>query len=74
MNTRHDALLGLMRERNITQKSLADAIDMSERTLNAKLQGKADFKTREIALICVTCGITQNEIAHYFFDIETALN
>lgn len=70
MNTRHDALLGLMRERNITQKDLADTIKMSERALNAKLNGKADFKAREIALICVSCGIDQSEIGNYFFALN----
>lgn len=74
MGNRHDALLGLMRERGITQKALAETIKMSTRALNAKLLGKAAFSDREIALVCVSCGIETNEIPHYFFNLNAKIN
>lgn len=71
MMKRHDALLGLMRERAITQKALADSIGMGITTLNRKLNGESDFTTREIALVCVSCGIEGVDIPRYFFDLKT---
>lgn len=57
---RNNKLLGQMVEVGYTQKSLAKKIGMSKNTLNAKVNGKTSFNTREINLICEVLGIFSN--------------
>ena len=64
---KYNKLAGYLREHNIKQSDLAEAINMSLPALSRKLNGHTDFTTREIALICVSCGIEKDKIPDYFF-------
>lgn len=63
----HSKLLGRMREFGFTQESLAKSIGINESTLNAKLNGKAFFSTKEIDKICELLNIPNEEIGIYFY-------
>lgn len=67
MRFNHSKLRGKMRELGITQAALADAIGINESTLNAKLNGKAYFSTKEIDKICQVLNIANDEIGAYFY-------
>ena len=67
MKFNHSKLLGRMREYGFTQETLATAIGINESTLNAKLNGKAYFSTKEIDKICKILNISNDEIGAYFY-------
>lgn len=50
-----------------TQKAFAEAMGMNVATLNAKLNGKATWTTKEIEKACNMLGIPKTEIMEYFF-------
>lgn len=60
-----------MREKNVTQKRLADAINRSESTLNSKLTNKVEFKPTEMILIMIFLGLDLSDIDLYFFCRKT---
>ena len=67
MNLRNSKLLGRMKERSITQEQLAKEIGKDKSTVNAKLNGKNAFTTKEIDDICKVLDISNDEIGEYFF-------
>lgn len=67
MKFNHSKLLGRMREFGFTQETLAKIIGINESTLNAKLNGKAYFTTKEIDKICEALNIAGDEIGAYFY-------
>lgn len=66
----YNKLLGLMREKQITQTDLARQIGNTAATLNLKLNNKAKFKQSEIVQICEILGIDGDSIGAYFFTIK----
>lgn len=67
MNT-HNKLRGRMREMGITVEQMAKYIGIVASTLTAKLQGKVDFKAKEIRLIIDALKIAPEEVYSYFFE------
>ena len=67
MKYNYSKLLGRMKERAITQEQLAKEIDKDKSTVNAKLNGKNAFTTKEIDDICKVLDISNSEIGDYFF-------
>ena len=67
MNYNYSKLLGRMKERGITQEQLAKEIVKDKSTVNAKLNGKYAFTTKEIDDICKVLDISNDEIGEYFF-------
>lgn len=63
----YDKLLGLMREKKVTQQELAKQIGNTTATLNLKLNNKAKFRQTEIIKICEVLGISEQDIVLYFF-------
>lgn len=63
----YSKLLGRIRERGHTQKSLATAIGMSEGTMSLKLNNEAYFGQKEMLKICDVLEIPYTEIGSYFF-------
>ena len=63
----YQKLLGRMKEKNFSQLQLAKTVGMAEATLNIKLNGKSFFKQNEIAKICETLEIADEDVNAYFF-------
>ena len=56
-----------MREKNMSQAALAEAISMSRTTLNIKLNNHSSFTQKEIKAISAILSIPDAEISTYFF-------
>lgn len=67
MKFNYSKLRGKIRECNLTQEQLADAIDINKSTLSAKLNGQFAFTTTEMLSIGAALNIPKNEIGAYFF-------
>lgn len=67
MKFNYSKLLGKMRERGFTQEKLATAIGISESSLNAKLNNKVFFTSKEICGICGILSIPTEDIGVYFY-------
>jgi transcriptional regulator with XRE-family HTH domain len=63
----YSKLLGRLKEYNLTQADLAEAIGKNLGTLNAKFNNKFGFTTQEIDSICEVLEIPNDEIGKYFF-------
>lgn len=63
----YSKLLGLMKEKQVTQAELAKRIGNTTTTLSLKLNNKARFKQGEIVQICEILGIDGDNIGAYFF-------
>lgn len=63
----YSKLLGLIKAKGETQRSIADAIGVNEAHFSRKLAGKYAFKQTEISKLCDTLGIHADEIGDYFF-------
>ena len=63
----HSKLLGRIKECGYTQKSLADAIQMSNGTLSLKLNNGSHFNSEEMDKIAKLLDISPCEIGEYFF-------
>ena len=63
----YSKLLGLMREKQITQNELATMLGISETSLNKKLKGNSQFKQEEIRQILIALGLGVEEVSAYFF-------
>ena len=63
----YSKLLGLMTEKNYTQKNLCKVIDMSENTFTNKIKGRSNFASDEIVKICNVLGISTKSVGAYFF-------
>lgn len=73
MNCMYDysKLLGLMREKQITQNELASRLGISETSLNKKLKGNSQFKQDEIRKILDCFDLSIEEVSSYFFCRQT---
>lgn len=67
MKFNHSKLLGRIREKGYTQKSLAEAIDMNSGTMSLKINNGSFFVTDEIDAICEKLDIAPCDIGVYFF-------
>lgn len=63
----YSKLLGRIVECVGTQAAFAEKMDLSERSVSLKLNGKRSWKQPEIAKACEILGIQKNEIDKYFF-------
>lgn len=63
----YSELLGRIKARGFTQKTLAKHIGVAESSMCLKLSNKAGFRHDEIYLICEALKIEINEIGAYFF-------
>lgn len=62
-------LLGRIVEKVGTQSNFAALMDVSERTISLKLNGKVSWKQSEIAKACEVLDIASVEIPLYFFAV-----
>jgi transcriptional regulator with XRE-family HTH domain len=69
MRFNYNKLLGLMKEKQITQLELAKKLGITTPTLSLKLNNKARFKQSEIVTICDFLGIDAGSIGSYFFTV-----
>lgn len=67
MKFNHSKLLGRIKECGYTQKSLADAIKMSNGTLSQKINNGSCFNAKEMDKIAEVLDISPCEIGEYFF-------
>ena len=65
----YSKLLGRIVEKDGTQCKFAEAIELSERTVSLKLNGRVGWKQTEIAKACEILDIDKSEICEYFFAI-----
>lgn len=63
-------LLGKIVEKYGTQIEFAKAMELSERSLSLKLNGKVHFKQTEIVKACQLLNINTADIADYFFNYK----
>lgn len=63
----YNKLLGRIVEKVGTQSKFADKMELSERTVSLKLNGKVGWKQSEIAKACIVLEIHETEIPAYFF-------
>lgn len=69
MKFNYNKLLGLMKEKQVTQLELAKKLGIATPTLSLKLNNKARFKQSEIVAICDFLGIDAGNIGSYFFTV-----
>lgn len=67
----YSKLLGRIREFGYTQKTLANAVNMSVSQLNQCLKNKSNFKHIKILAICKVLDIPISEIGVYFYALKT---
>lgn len=76
-------LLGVIRMSGDRQEDLADAIGISLSALSAKINGKREFKQKEIAQIRTRYSLTNDQLEDIFFgpdvscedtEVESAAN
>ena len=63
----YSKLLGRIVEKVGTQSRFAEKMEMSERTISLKLNGKVGWKQDEIVKACEVLDIRDMEIPNYFF-------
>lgn len=63
----YNKLLGRIVEKFGTQSRFADAMELSERTVSLKLNGRIGWKQTEIAKACEVLDIDIQDICQYFF-------
>ncbi len=66
----YSKLLGRITEKFGTQAEFAKAMELSERSLSLKLNGKVGFKQNEIAKACPLLDLTGTDIPGYFFTLK----
>lgn len=67
MKFNHSKLLGRIKECGYTQKSLADAINMSNGTMSQKINNVSNFNAEEMDKIAKVLDISPCDIGVYFF-------
>lgn len=60
-------LKALMREKNLTQLEISEALKISESTFSLKINSKSEFKQSEIEKIVELLDIPPEKIGEYFF-------
>lgn len=63
----YSKLLGRIVEKVGTQSNFASKMELSERTISLKLNGKIGWKQSEIAKACDVLSIPDTDIPAYFF-------
>lgn len=63
----YSKLLGLMREKGITQEELAKRIGISSTTLNKRLKNNSQFQQDEMKEILSTLGLTIEDVVPIFY-------
>lgn len=66
----YSKLLGRITEKFGTQAKFAEAMELSERSLSLKLNGKVGFKQNEITKACPLLDLSETEITSYFFTLK----
>lgn len=69
----YNKLIGKIVEKFGTQIMFAKAIELSERSLSLKLNGRVGFKQNEITKACILLGISDEEIPEYFFCLISSI-
>ncbi len=69
MPYRYDKLLGRIVEKCGTQAEFAKRMQLSERTVSLKLNGKRPWSQVDIAKACEVLDIELTEIQEYFFTL-----
>lgn len=60
-------LKALMREKNLTQLEISEALKISESTFSLKINSKSEFKHSEIEKIAELLDIAPERIGKFFF-------
>jgi len=63
----YSKLLGKIKEKGLTQETLAKSIGITPGSMSEKLNNKANFKQKEIFMICQVLDISVGEVGEYFF-------
>lgn len=69
MKYNYSKLLGKIKECELTQEQLANAIGKNKSTLSAKFNGRFPFTADEIDNICKVLDISNDKIGDYFFAV-----
>ena len=67
MMARHDKLLGLMREKGLSQRDVAGQLGVCTTTMSRKLAGKSEFRVKEILALAQLLEIRSDDLNSYFF-------
>ena len=70
----YSKLLGLIRERGLTQDEFAAKIGICPSSLCQKIHNRRDFGQEEIVRSCVVLGISAADMHKYFFCGKTLEN
>ena len=63
-------LMGRIREKHESQRSLAAALGMDKSTFNLKINNRYEFMPSEILRICDRLDIPHSQIPQYFFCLK----
>ena len=63
----YSKLFGLMREKNFTQRAVAEHLGISETAFNKKLKNKSEFKQTEMLSILDFLGQPCSDVISLFF-------
>lgn len=72
MQYNYSKLLGRIVEKVGTQSNFADQMQLSERTISLKLNGKISWKQSEIIKACSVLEIEDQDIPAYFFCVRSS--
>ena len=66
----YSKLDGLITEKCKTRAAFAEKMQLSERTISLKMNGKISWTQKEIGRACEVLGIKSKDIPSYFFKLE----
>lgn len=65
----YNKLKGIMKEKNYSQSKLAESLNITTQSLNAKLNGRRQFTIKEaLNIICILNIKNSNDIVEIFFN------
>lgn len=70
MSFDYSKLDGLITEKCGTRATFANLINLSERSVSLKMNGKVGWKQQEIDNVCKALGIESKDIPAYFFKLK----
>lgn len=70
----YSKLLGRIKEKYSTQANFAKAMNLSERSVSQKMNGKCGWKQQEMVRACKVLNIEVENIPEYFFTINVQTN